>query len=624
MIHQDSPTIIRIPAHSSVFDDQFIQSIHARIHSLNDARDVTGKSLIFVAEGPLEDDQGLGNIQLQPINLHEVLSEKLKGLSRLVQDISSHRLGSIWISSSDCTGIWWEFALACSTRIWFGDNCRLGFPESRQGQISSLGIVAKACARNQSVMDFVVENSDFSPLQAQQSGWVDALFPTSSLLEVGQFVELLQSGSQFRSMSAQFSATSSRRSSAWWQGFLYSRTSSSNAAPRISGSLQALRDVIKSSDGTNLNRQIETILIPIRARELLDNVKALTGNRRLPGSLTQPEPPRLNAVQIRASGILPPTLVIRRIIDHRIGILLFDSNTASLVRTSEVLESRLRKLLAEEEWLRFRERQLVLFHSDRPITKLDQVCALNWSADETVELTLQGHCLRGIVLEGSDSGAQLGPVEFSNEHSVGQEFDAQIGTIIGQHFATSWLANGSIPVSSWIRIVALVHLNEICSGFAIPMNRAITELRERRWRFLGDEQRIGGFMRTRQNYWPGTESVLKHCGISIESRQLKALDNSLTGKVLVAAKEEFQRKDLSIDLIAKVVAGTVYVLLCELELTDRGRADRLVSASLGFPTHGNSVRNYLQDFGGKAVLSYAKKIFSLAGIENIFGQHFRT
>jgi hypothetical protein len=623
MMHQDAPTIIRIPAHASVFDVDLMQSIQTRIQTLNDAREVSGKSIIFVAEGPLEDDQGLGNIEGQPINLHEVLCEKLKNLSRLVQNISSHRLGSIWISSANCTGLWWEFALACSTRVWFGDNCRLGFPETRQGQISSLGIVAKACYRNQNVLDFVIENSDFSPPQAQKSGWVDALFPTSSMMEVGQFIELLLSGRQFRTMNGQFSTSSARRSSAWWQGFLYSRSSASTNLPRISGSLQALRDMVKSTDGANLNRQIESVLIPIRAREFLDAVKILSSSHTTPANLMRPGALRLSGVQIRASGILPPTLVMRRIIEHRIGIMLFDTNVAALVRTSEVLEARLRKLMEDSEWQLYKEKYLVLFNADRPMNRLEQVCVLNWSADETVELTLQGQSLRGIVLEGSDSSAQIGPVEFSLEHAGSQSFDAQIDAIVGQHFATSWLYHASIPLSSWLRMVALVHLNEICRDFGIPLNRAIVELRERRWRFLGDEQRIGGFLRARQNYWPGSEATFSHCGIVVDSKQLRALENGLAGKIPVVASEEFKGKVLSIDLMAKIISSTLYVLICELEISERGRTDQLVSAALGFPTHGASVRNYLQDFGGNAVLSYAKKIFKIAGLENIFGQHFR-
>src|SRR5690606_26574282 len=92
---------------------------------------------------------------------------------------------------------------------------------------------------------------------------------------------------------------------------------------------------------------------------------------------------------------------------------------------------------------------------------------LEVSGDERVTIFSDGQVFQGVVLEGSDPTAVLGPVEVSIEAlDSGADLDF-LNCAFESIIPTGWLASGALPISAWIRGVSLKSLEQAASRLEI-------------------------------------------------------------------------------------------------------------------------------------------------------------
>jgi hypothetical protein len=603
---------LRIPAGTSPLEEDFVTSFEELVGLASAGRSTL--PIIMIAEGSLNDIPTPDLVAQSRLNLFDEIASRLQRISQLVGKLSAVNRPSVWISAGDCTGIWWEIAQSFRSRLWFGDYCQVGFPETARGEMSPLGILIKLIYKTPSLIDQIVADPVIHSRSAFELGWIDAVFPKSGHQDVAQLVELLSSPPfhQVRDDVSSSQSIAQRRTLMKWREPMGSRREDRIEDFKSPGSLKVFRELLKSKESIGIQQSVESILIPSRVRELIERpLNALDSDAESRPIRSQ------KTIQLRASGVLPPTAALVRIIRNDGRIALFDSNPTAILRASEVIDARFRKFFSEDEAKSIRQNQMLFFHSARSVRIGHRLLELDFGLDERVSMRIGSLQWSGYLLEGNDPSHLTCPLEVCM-NQIDESIDPNsllfaFETVI----PTDWLYEGAMPLSFAIRSICLDRLFNFTQKLQLSFVHMIPILKSMGWRFLGDEARITRFLRLQTDMLSSFGMGQDLFGRNYADYSLKDLQESIYRRI--QSTGERAEHGIEVNLAAKVIVSSIFVMLSESRPSiDQSKIDKLIASSTGFPMAMGSIRDFIDNFGLKRIFSYAKHLLDAKMIERAF------
>ncbi|NRA44344.1 MAG: hypothetical protein HRU09_05245 [Oligoflexales bacterium] len=564
------------------------------------------KTIFFIQLTDVEDDLvEWEKVIRNDILLHD-LYKKILFFRSILYQLRKEKQQFIYIGGGNCLGAFWELALCCDKRMWFAADGLVGFPEIDLGYFpigGSLDFLAEVSSRTK---DQWLEQATLTLTSAKEKGFIDFLGGSTFHPEYAiKWVEANTEGALGKKALPE-------------QNFEPLGWHQINDLEKQWLEIKRITSLLKSWDyAWSLNKskrwfkssqEYENLISFILARFMLaPSLRRLASQDGMKSLESEHLDQRV--VYIDSELWAPPLEIFSNLLLNKYRIVFYGRNPKVLASLLERMFLKIDRLHDKQHLKKLWSKYVSWFHGHRigPSS-----IAIRWNIGDTIEIFHNNKGFRFLNLESNLFDAKKGYLERITESSEQNEGQIQEKTVVNLLSQISYgvikekIIGKDTPISSWVRLMILQEIIKLANNFEGDIDKFLTNLNQKGWRFAGSEERWGHFLQTRRG------SVYPEEGICFPDRDVWNLGRWKQVYTLLKPAQKPSRNwnpaEMEVHLSLYLFALSEY--LCKANFfNDEVQSLLLLSEAIGFPRDLGNPKDYMMRWGSRRYRLYKKRFW---------------
>ena len=590
------------PVSNFLYDDGFdyLTSLKSQLSEFSKQK---LRTIFFVQLQNVEDDlSGWERTARNQILLHD-LYKNILFFRSVLYSIHESSQEFIYIGGGNCLGSFWEIALCCDKRVWFAPEGMVGFPEIDLGFFplgGSLEYLAEASSRTK---DQWFEQCTINLSEAREKGFIDFLGGSSFHPEYA--INWVKQNSSHAQTSKKKLAEANFEPLEWDEICqLEKQWLEIKRITNLSQSWDYAWSLNKSKRWFKSSQDYENLISLVLGRfTLAPSLKRLASQPNINSFETEQASHKV--VYIDSQLWAPPLEIFGNLLLNHYRIVFFGENPKVLASLLERMFLKIDRLADKQRLKKLWSKYVSWFHGNKIGPKS---IAIRWNIGDTIEIFYDNKAFHFLNLESNLFDAKTGYMERVSPDSEQIEEQRVVDLVSKISFGVikEKIIGKDTPISSWIRLMILQEIIKLANNFEGDIDKLLSSLNQKGWRFAGSEERWGHFLQTRRG------SVYPDQGICFPDKEVWNLGRWKQVYTLIQPKQKSSRywnsAEMEVHLCLYLLALSEY--LCrEKFFVHEEQSLLLLSQAIGFPKSLGNPKDYMLRWGTRRYRLYKRRFW---------------
>ncbi|MFK7825502.1 MAG: hypothetical protein AB8G05_15235 [Oligoflexales bacterium] len=533
--------------------------------------------------------------------LHD-LYKKILFLRSVLYFIHNSAQQFIYIGGDSCLGSFWELALCCDKRMWFAADGTVGFPEIDLGFSPLGGSLEHLAEESSRTKDQWFEQSTLTLTRAKEKGFIDFLGGSTFHPEYAiNWVKENSQGSSNRKVQPETNFKPLE-----WDKIqeLEKQWLAIKRITNLSQSWEYAWSLNKSKRWFKTSQEYENLISFVLGRFILaPSLKRLA--TKVDIGKFQAEHIDHKVVYIDSELWAPPLEIFGYLLMNQYRIVFFGENPKVLASLLERMFLKLDRLEDKQLLKKLWSKYVSWFHGNKIGPKS---IAIRWNIGDTIEIFFNNRTFHFLNLESNLFDAKKGYME-RVAPSTDQIEEKRVEDLVNKisfGVIKEKIIGKDTPISSWIRLMILQEIIKLANNFEGEIDKLLSSLNQKGWRFAGSEERWGHFLQTRRG------SIYPDKGVCFPGKDIWNLGRWKQVYTLLQPKKKSSRywnpAEMEVHLSLYLLALSEY--LCRKNFFQHEKQSLLLlSEAIGFPRGLGNPKDYMLCWGRRRYNLYKNRFW---------------
>lgn len=472
----------------------YLSSLYTQVEEFADKKI---KTVFFVQLDSVEENLAEWETSTRNELLLHDLYKKILFFRSTLHTIRNNEQKFVYIGGGDCLGPFWELALCCDYRMWFASRGQVGLPEIKLGYFPAGGSLEHLGEVSSRTKDQWLEHPTLNLFEAKEKGFIDFLggstfHPEYAIRWIAENAQTHKTLiNKKKNLNIDFEPMEwdeIEKLEEEWLGI--------KRMTNLSHSWDYAWSLNKSKRWFKSSKDYENLISFVLGRFLL-----AASLKRLAWKANDDQEKLTHSAQkvvyIDSELWAPPLQIFGQLLLDQYRIVFYGKNSKVLASLLERMFLKIERLPEKLRLKKLWSKYVSWFHGQPSGPK---AISIRWNIGDTIEILHNNNLYHFLNLESNLFDAKRGYLEivspapkYTLEQPVTDLLNKiSLGTI------KEMIIGKDTPISSWIRLMVLQEIIKLASDFDRDIDKFLSSLSQKGWRFAGSEERWGHFLQTRR------------------------------------------------------------------------------------------------------------------------------